>query len=492
MNSAEGAALEYEPTLKSVSRHRVPEWYHDAKFGIFIHWSLSCVPAYAPCDQGDILEILRRGGPRELMKNQPYSEWYLNSLRIEGSPVHRHHLEKYGAEFDYYRFAEEFNGALDRWDPEDWADLFAAAGARYVVPVTKHHDGFLLWPSRQKNPHRPGCQATRDVVGELTEAVKARGLRMGFYYSSLLDWTFTDEPLRDYADLGIVYPAGEEYLRYVRGHWRELIDRYEPSLLWSDIGYPPGEDLNDLFAYFYNRSDDGVINDRWSQTPAYLRLMMRNPAGRWLTNRIGTRMFLSGKPGLITSHYDYTTPEYTSFSEISSGKWECVRGMGLSFGYNREESPDDFMTYPELVRLLVDIVSKNGNLLLNVGPRVGGEIPAVQRKLLEQLGAWLAVNGEAIYGTRPWSRAEGKCVESGPVRFTSKGDTLYAVLLGTPEVDEVTIRSLQVTPGAKVRLLGSERELQWEQVADALRITLPKPLVESPAHAFGITPAPAA
>jgi alpha-L-fucosidase len=315
-------------------------------------------------------------------------------------------------------------------------------------------------------------------------------MRIGFYYSSLLDWTFTKEPIKDFADLSLVYPKGEEYLAYVRDHWLELIDSYEPSLLWSDIGYPPGYNINELFAYFYNKFPDGVVNDRWSQVPAYLRRWMGNRPGRWLTDCVGTRMFLKGKTGLSTGHCDYITPEYTTLSQISSTKWECVRGMGLSFGYNRQEKPEDFISFPELVRLLVDIVSKNGNLLLNVGPKPGGEIPDVQRNLLKGLGAWLAVNGEAIYGTRPWKRADGATLEGPEIRFTGKEGSLFAILMDTPPGETVTIKSLEAASGSVVKLLGWDGELIWRQAGSDLLIVLPGPLPDIPAHAFKIIPSP--
>ena len=482
--------MEYEPTRRSVSKHPVPDWYHDAKFGIFIHWSLSSVPAYAPRDRGDIVEILEKEGPTALMANQPYAEWYLNSLRIEGSPVQRYHFEKYGRDYPYFDFAAEFNDSLGEWDPDDWADLFKGVGARYVVFVTKHHDGFLLWPSERPNPSRPDYHATRDVVGGLTNAVKERGMRMGFYYSSALDWSFTDEPIRDFADLLVNGPADRRYAGYAEGHWRELIDRYEPSVLWSDIGYPPGSDLNALFAYFYNRFPDGVVDDRWAVTPKYARWFIKSWLGRQLANRIGRRMFISGKTTPVMTHCDYVTPEYATFSEIREKKWECVRGMGKSFGYNREEVPEDFITVPELVRLLVDIVSKNGNLLLNVGPMLGGTVPEIQRERLLGLGAWLDVNGDAIFETRPWLKAEGETREGIGVRFTVTDESLYIILLGTPKGGAVTVRSLEAAPGSSVRLLGHAGELSLEQDGGDLRILLPGPLPEIPAHAFVLTPQP--
>jgi alpha-L-fucosidase len=483
--------MEYQPTKESVDRHPVPEWYHDAKFGIFIHWSLSCVPAFAPTDRGDIMEILRSGGSRALFENQPYSEWYLNSLRIKGSPVWEHHRNTYGPDFDYYGFARDFNSALESWDPAAWAGLFKEVGARYVVLVTKHHDGFLLWPSEHPNPMRPDLHASRNVVGELTEEVKARGMRMGFYYSSPYDWTFTEKPITDLAVSLARVPGSDEYRRYANSHWRELIDRYDPSVLWSDIGYPDGVNINELFAYFYNKTPDGVVNERWGQTARLTKYLVLVPGLRQWVNWYAKKLWLQGKTSPPGVHYDFTTPEYTTFSEVSKEKWECVRGIGKSFGYNRLEEPDDYMSVPDLVRMLVDIVSKNGNLLLNVGPKPGGEIPEVQIDRIRGVGAWLSVNGEAVYGTRPWTRAEGRTTDGIDVRFTTKPGSLFAFLMDTPGPDQVTIQSLKAPDGMLVEFQGSGRRLEWEQGEGGVTVRFAGQAPEGPAPCLKMTPEPA-
>jgi alpha-L-fucosidase len=483
--------MEYEPTKESVDKHPVPDWYHDAKFGIFIHWSLSCVPAFAPTDKGDIMDILRNEGSRAMFANQPYSEWYLNSLRIKGSPAYEYHVKTYGADFDYYRFADDFNEALGAWDPAGWADLFKGVGAQYVVLVTKHHDGFLLWPSEHPNPMKPGLRASRNVVEELTGEVKSRGMRMGYYYSSPYDWTFTDKAITDLAMSLARAPASAEYIRYANSHWYELIDKYDPAVLWSDIGYPADTNINEIFAHFYNKRPDGVVNERWGQASKLLRSLVFVPGIRQAIDRYATRLWLQGHTSPPGVHYDFTTPEYTSLSEISEEKWECVRGIGKSFGYNKQEVPDDFLSVPELVRLLVDIVSKNGNLLLNVGPKPGGEIPAVQVDRIKGVGAWLAVNGEAIYGTRPWKRAEGKATDGLDVRFTSKPDSLFAVLMEAPRGPEVTIESLKAPDGMVVELLGDGQPLDWEQSGNNVTVRLGGRQPDGPAVCFKMTPAPA-
>ena len=482
--------MEYQPTKESVDKHPVPEWYHDAKFGIFIHWSLSCVPAFAPTDKGDIMDILRNEGSRAMFANQPYSEWYLNSLRIKGSPAYEYHMKTYGPDFDYYEFAKDFNAALDAWNPAGWADLFKQVGARYVVLVTKHHDGFLLWPSEHLNPMKPDLHASRNVVEELTDEVKARGMRMGFYYSSPYDWTFTEKPITDLAMSLARAPVSVEYRQYAASHWYELIDRYDPAVLWSDIGYPGGANVNEIFAHFYNKTPDGVVNERWGQTSRLTRSLVFVPGIRQAIDRYATRLWLEGHTSPPGVHYDFTTPEYTSLSEVSDEKWECVRGIGKSFGYNKQEVPDDFLSVSELVRLLVDIVSKNGNLLLNVGPKPGGDIPEVQVDRIKGVGAWLAVNGDAIYGTRPWTRAEGKTADGAPVRFTSKPGSLFAILMEAPRGQEVTIEALRAGDGMRVELLGRDETLDWVQTGSGVTVRLGRQLPDSPAVCLKMTPEP--
>jgi alpha-L-fucosidase len=451
------APAAFQPNWESIRRHQTPAWFHDAKFGIFIHWGLYSVPAWAP-PVGELGKV----DWNVWFKNNPYAEWYLNSLRIDGSPTQKHHRETYGKDFDYLDFIPMFNRAVAGWNPDAMAELFSSVGARYVVLTTKHHDGFTLWPSRVRNPHRRPDQqhAARDIVGELTRAVKAKGMRMGLYYSGGLDWSFNSRPIVKVEDVAGTILHTPEYARYADSHWRELIDRYQPSILWNDIGYPQQGDLEQILADYYNRFPDGAINDRFE-----IRL-----------------------PGAPRRHHDFVTPEYKKMDDITDFKWETCRGLGYSFGYNQLEGPEHTLGEEALVHLLVDIVSKNGNLLLNVGPKADGTIPEIQQARLRALGKWLAVNGEAIYGTRPWRRAEGTTAEGIGVRFTRKGDALFAILLGTPKGRTVTVRSLAVAPGARVSLLGRPDRINYEAVAGDLKIELPQNLPLAPAHTLKIEP----
>lgn len=219
---------------------------------------------------------------------------------------------------------------------------------------------------------------------------------------------------------------------------------------------------------YYNKIPAGVINNRFTQR------------------------FELADEGLVSdNHFDFKTPEYTSFKEITQPKWEATRGIGYSFGYNRHEGEESYLSVEALVHSFVDIVSKNGNLLLNVGPMAYGTLPNIQRDRLMGLGAWLKVNGEAIFDTRPWLEAEGITPEGTAVRFTQKGDALYALLLGRPQKRRVSLQGLQAVEGTTVRLLGHDEALPWEDGGQHLMITLPERLPKpSVAYTLKISPQP--
>ena len=453
--------MKYTPDKKSIRQHEIPEWFHDAKLGIFIHWGLYSVPAFAsvglkyPASMNEV-------GPDEYLKRNPYAEWYLNTLRIPDSPTKKYQKETYGENFSYDDFVPMFNEAIEKWDPDQMADLFKKAGAKYVVLVTKHHDGFLLWPSKYPNPNKKNYMASRNIAGELTDAVKNKGMKMAFYYSGVLDWSFNPNPIKDAASFltnGISTP---EYIEYANNHWYELIDKYEPLILWNDIGYPPNTNVYEIFAYYLNKIPEGVINDRWVQT------------------------YEDGKR--FTPYSDYKTPEYITYKTIKKKKWETTRGIGNSFGYNKFEKEKDYLSPEELIRMFVDVVSKNGNLLLNVGPMADGTIPEIQKKCLLELGKWLEVNGEAIYGTRPWEYPEGKTIDNIEVRYTQKKDALYAFLLDKPQGDRITIQSFNIEKNSRIQLLGQEKALDWKQEGEKLTISMTESLINAPAYAFKITP----
>ena len=435
----------YQPTEASLASHPLPRWYDDAKLGIFIHWGLYSVPGYATLDTVSFAQAQDDIDGSGWFKNNAYAEWYYNTLLIDGSPTQAWHAQHYGKDFNYYAFSKAFNEQTRKWNPDSWARLFKEAGAGYVVLTSKHHDGYTLWPSKVVNPHlQPGqSHSERDIVGDLGKAVKGAGLRMGYYYSSVLDWSFLPGPITSKASMDrLLVGQGADYERYADAQLRELLERYKPDIAWNDIGYPPGGHPLEVIADYYNANPDGVANDRWSP-------------------------FKFG---------DYTTPEYKVAAEIQARKWEECRGVGRSFGLNRLEGEKETIPADELVHRFVDIVSKNGNLLLDVGPEPDGTIPAIQVDRLRKLGAWLKQNGDAIYATRPWTRAEGKTADGIDVRFTRKGDALYAVLLARPTGSSVVLKDVPAPAHGRARWLGASGTLAATAEGQDLRIPLPASL----------------
>jgi alpha-L-fucosidase len=459
--------------LASLNARALPTWFDAAKFGIFIHWGIWTIPAFAP-RVGSISEVFRTHYDRAAAM-LPYTEWYWNAIRVPGTPSAEFHAAHYG-DAAYEAFKEPFLAGLSGWDPAAWAEAFRDAGAGYVVLVAKHHDGFCLWPSAVENPQRTDWASRRDLVGEIAAAVRAAGLRFGLYYSGGLDWIFDQRPLRTLGDLAAGPPRGA-YPGYAERQARELIDRYQPSVLWNDIAWPSGQRrLNHLFADYYGAIPEGVVNDRW-RTSGLASLVLRSGlARRRLDDRI--RRAMQNRPdrseGVIpppVPHSDFRTPEYARFPDIQAKKWEATRGMSHSFGFNRNDTDADYASAETLIADFVDGVSKNGNLLLNVGPEASGAIPAPQLERLRAFGAWLRANGEAIYGSHPWVRAEGETDDGLSVRFTSKDGDLYIILLGAPPSERIVIRGLSAS-GAATRLEdGAPAALQ--PVGPDLAITLP-------------------
>ena len=481
----------FQPTLRSVRTHQVPDWFNDAKLGIFIHWGLFSVPAFAPSGKGDNLEILAKEGWSAYYGHNPYAEWYINTMKIPESPTNKYHIDTYGESFSYDDFIPIFNEAIKKWNPEEWVDIIKKGGAKYVVLVTKHMDGFLLWPSKYSNPMKDNYIASRDIVGELTKAVRAGDMRMGFYYCSGLDLSYSESLIQDAVDEFTNTPNTKEYIDLISSHLRELIDMHKPSIIWNDVGYPKNANPAELFAYFYNKIPEGVVNDRWMQVSKFLTKFAKTKIGRRIICWYVKRLFLT--KGMVTPsppHSDFSTPEYSSFSDTVEKKWEATRGIGTSFGYNKAEKSEDHLTVEEVIRLFIDIVSKNGNLLLNIGPKADGTIPEVQKDCVLGLGKWLEINGQAIFGTRPWIEAEGTTTEGIDVRFTQKEETLFIFLLDTPTQSSITIKSLEVTDETSIKWLGYNEEIKWVQTGDNLTITLPKALERSPAYAISITPKP--
>ena len=468
--------MHFEPTYESVHQHQLPKWYDDAKFGIFIHWGLFSVPAFAAEQTKDISEQMDED-MGATFANNPYAEWYLNSLRIPGSPTTVFHKKHFGDKsyFDFQKDFEEQNADLD---VHTWARLIKKAGAKYCVLVTKHHDGYTLWPTDYPNPIIENYYSKRDFVGELTDAIREEGLKMGLYYSGVYDWTFkTDRPIDSPRGFLEHQDMSEEYTKYSVSHLKELVDKYHPSILWNDIAFPYGYNLNELFAYYYNTVEDGVIDDRWNQ----IKVPKTEEVWAEFEKKAGLGAFLSNN----TTHYDYVTPEYKIFDEVQPYKWETTRGIGRSFGFNRTETGSDYLTGKQIIDMLVQVVSRNGNMLLNIGPRADGTIPFEQVKPLLEVGAWLDENGEAIYGTRPHSVPEVKDQNGVPVCFTETQEAVYAISLADKLEKAVRLSGYKVADEAEITLIGTGAVHHKVEGEDTL-LFIPEGYKKASAYTFKI------
>lgn len=367
--------------LVNIHRQDPPNWFKKSDFGIFIHWGVATIPAYAPVDVPDYGEMASKMPPKYMFTNIPYVEWYENSIKIAGSPAQKYHQEHYGSR-QYAEFAPEFKERAKHVDVEHWMDVCAKTGAKYVVAVTKHHDGFVLYDTKVKNPCRENYHLDFDHIGDLAKACRKRGMRFGVYYSSLLDWTFTHKPITSIAGLFLNNDNSQRYMDYCYAHWMELIDRYEPDVLWSDIGYPADKRLPELFKYYYAKVPEGLVNDRWGQFPNSLR----NPLGKYVVDKAAAKMLKKGIDGpLDTPYYDYRTIEYNSNWKENGIWFEMCRGMDKSFGYNQFSRTQDYITASQVRDIVEEIFPKKGRLLLNIGPDSYGRIPQYQEDILKEL-----------------------------------------------------------------------------------------------------------
>jgi alpha-L-fucosidase len=408
----------FSPTLESLNRHILPTWFDDAKFGIFIHWGLYSVPAFAPFGPNP------NPAAPDMMRANPYAEWYENTLKFPDSETATYHRKHYG-DAPYADFRTAFEAGAARFAAQDWADIFRESGARYVTLVTKHHDGYLLWPSKHKNPKRPDWQSKTDIVGRMAKATRAAGLRFGAYYSGGLDWTFNPERVDNARAMMASMPRDDGYDRYCLDHYYDLIERYQPDYLWNDIGYPTTASMLKLMAHFYNKNPQGLVNDRWLAAREFFSGTAEEQGARFKRLSAYFKQHRLAPP----DHYDVITPEYSPDATLLEKKWETTRGIGFSFGYNRVETDAQLMSAQAIIHLLINCVAKGGNLLLNVGPRGDGTLCPMQVGRLRDVGAWLKVNGEAIYGTRPSQIATEQTGDGRQLRFTQKNGTLYVLVL---------------------------------------------------------------
>jgi len=452
----------YEPKWESLDSRPVPAWFENAKFGIFLHWGPYSVPAWAP--------------------KGVYSEWYqswLTNKRVGGNfnpkptAVYDFHVNKYGQHFSYYNFGEMFKA--EDFRPEEWAKLFVDAGAKYIVITSKHHDGFTLWPSREadKTWGFPWSSVTsgpkRDLLGDLAREVKKTDVKFGTYYS-LYEW-YNPLWLSDRKKF-----VDEHYLPQVK----DLVISYEPDILWTDGEWEMSSadwKSEEFLAWLYNESpvkDKVIVNDRWGKEARH-------------------------------KHGGYYTTEYASSADFDK-PWEECRGIGYSFGYNRNEDLWDYATPQTLILLLADIISHGGNLLLDIGPDGNGKIPPIMQERLLQIGEWLKINGEAVYGTRKWKTPaqwrKGTIMDGAEYKkinklrylgadfilkqtvnpdpgmavkemfFTKKGNTVYAILPKLPQ-NTIRINNIKASSSTRVTLLGTGKNFNWKSAGSDIVVTVP-------------------
>ena len=425
----------YKPEWESLDKRPLPVWFQDSKFGIFIHWGVYSVPSWGPT--GDSIGVYDK-----------YAEWYWRKMDQPGK-VQKYfkdfHTKTYGPNFRYQDFAPMFKAEL--FDPDKWAELFKESGAKYVVLTSKHHEGFTLWPSAQSwNWNSVDVGPHRDLCGDLTKAVKNMGLHMGFYYS-LYEW------------YNPVYQSNLQ--AYVNEHMipqmKDLVIRYSPDILWTDGEWDkPSKDWKseEFLAWLYNESpvkSSIVVNDRWGSET-------RSKHGGFYTTEYG---LIGEKEGI-----DNSVPH----------PWEECRGIGTSFGLNRTEDLSDYSTPEELIRLLVSTVSAGGNLLLDIGPAADGTIPVIMQQRLLEIGRWLKINGEAIYGTRAFITTK-KGEEINPeanksIFLTQKNSEVYIICLDWPKGD-IVLKGLNPVKRVHAVLLGKDSPISAKLTGTNLIIKAP-------------------
>ena len=444
----------FQANWHSLEAYQVPDWYRDGKFGIFIHWGAYSVPAFE-------------------------SEWYPRNMYLRKEPTFKHHVATFGTQdkFGYKDFLPRFTA--EHFDAKHWAEVFRKSGARYVVPVAEHHDGFPMYDCSFTEWSAAKMGPKRDIVGELASAVRAEGLHLGASSHRAEHWWFFnggmtfDSDVKDPRYAGLYGPArpektqpDEAYLKDWLARTTEIVDKYQPELIWFDwwIEQPVFQPYLQKFAAFYY-----------------------NRGAEW-------------KRGVAINYKKKSFPDKAAVLDIERGQldqlrpifWQTDTSIGeKSWGYIEGEK---FRTAGSLVHELVDIVSKNGALLLNIGPRPDGTIPEEAEKILLDVGQWLSVNAEAIYGTRPWKvfgegptkvvggsfkDTAGHPFTAQDIRFTTRGDALYAIVLAWPQEGKLMVKSLgsgatsMKSDIKSVELVGSTAQLKWQRGKDGLHVELP-------------------
>ncbi len=406
------------------------EWWRDARFGMFIHWGVYAVPA-------------------GVYQNEPVGgigEWIMNSARI---PV-----------ADYETFAAQFNPV--RFDAAEWVRIAKAAGMKYIIITSKHHDGFSLWDSDvSQYDIIDATPFGRDILRELVDAAEREDIRLGFYHS-IMDWHHPDAQAPHFPTYNTREKSNPNFPRYVKDYLRpqvrELVTSYDPAVLWFDGEWIPEwthEMGLEMYGFVRSLRPDILINNRVDKGRQGMQGMTR------------TDQRYAG---------DFGTPEQEILEGTSTLDWESCMTMNDTWGF--KSTDDNWKSAETLIHNLVDIASKGGNYLLNVGPTAEGLIPPASVERLAEMGDWMEVNGEAIYGSRPWTNHR----DGETVRYTRAGDHIYAVSLGWPG-RQLTLHHVQPQAGSEIHLLGYDQPLSWSyDAADGLTVTLPEAMQDKTAR----------
>lgn len=440
-------AQNYQPTWESLDSRPVPQWFRDAKFGIFIHWGVYSVPGWSP-----------KGS---------YAEWYQNGLQTNDSARIKFHQKKFGNR-TYYQLADDFKAEL--FNPGEWAKLFEQSGAKYIVLTSKHHDGFALWPSKDANKdwgfpwNAVDVGPHRDLLGDLFKAVRKTSVHAGMYYS-LYEWF---NPLWK-------LDKNKYAVEHAWPQMKDLINNYQPDVFWTDGDWEASDEVwksKEFLAWMYNESpvkDKVVTYDRWGS-------------------------------GVRFKHGAVYTPEYEPNADFEDHYFEESRGMGRSYGYNREEDAWDYNSAQSLVIALIDKVSRGGNFLLDIGPDEHGKIPPIMQERLLQLGEWMKINGEAIYGTSRWKipyqwsegltgyhlknnedpmlkltvdPEPGYAVKNVFYTYNAVTNTLYAIFPKYPANKTLLLKNISLPAGTAISFLSTKKDITWKQQGKDVAVTLP-------------------
>ncbi|XP_037355617.1 tissue alpha-L-fucosidase [Talpa occidentalis] len=415
-----GPRRRYTPDWRSLDARPLPAWFDEAKFGVFVHWGVFSVPAWG-------------------------SEWFWWHWKGEASPQYERFVsDNYPPGFSYADFGPQFSARF--FDADHWADLFQAAGARYVVLTTKHHEGFTNWPSPVSwNWNSMDLGPHRDLVGELGAAIRKRHIRYGLYHS-LLEWFHPLYLLDKKNNCKTQHFVSAKTMPELY----DLVNRYKPDLIWSDGEWEcPDSYWNstEFLSWLYNDSpvkDEVVVNDRWGQNCSCHHGGYYNCQDKF-------------KPQTLPDH-----------------KWEmCTSIDKLSWGYRRNMVISNIASDVEIISELVQTVSLGGNYLLNIGPTKDGLIVPIFQERLLAVGKWLNINGEAIYASKPWRVQLEK--NTTTVWYTSKESVVYAIFLHWPENGILRLETPKTTSTTQITMLGIQKDLKWStDPTEGLLINLPQ------------------